>query len=104
MPRSRWSWILFALMSISPLSARALDREFVLGWMRPAGVVEGHRVYVGAAGQSTEAVDLGAVAPDPDGIAREALQLDAAKAYTPAMTAYHHAGEWARSNEITVPA
>src|SRR5262245_59586994 len=98
MPRSRWSWILFALMLTSPLGARALDREFVLRWLPPTGTVSGYRVYISATGQATQALDLGAVVPDSDGIAREALQLDAAKAFTLAMTAYNQAGESSQSN------
>jgi len=53
---------------------------------------------------SASVLDLGAVAPDPDGIARAALQLDAATAYLVSMTAYNAAGESLPSNQISVPA
>jgi hypothetical protein len=104
MRRSRWSSSVFVLLLATPLVARAVDREFVLKWLPPSGTVNGYRVYLGTAGQPMQALDLGAVASDPDGIAREALQLDAAKTYTVEMTAYNQVGESARSNQIAVPA
>jgi hypothetical protein len=107
MLRSRWSWISFVsfvvLSGLSP-RARALEREYVLRWLPPSGTVDGYRAYLAPQGLSTQALDLGAVAPDPDGIARATLQLDAAITYGVSMTAYNAAGESPRSNQITVAA
>lgn len=94
----------FAAALALPLASQALDREYVLRWLPPSGEVNGYRVYLDVSGQATQALDLGAVAPDPDGIAREALQLDAAKTWSLSMTAYNTAGESTRSNLVVVQA
>jgi hypothetical protein len=61
-------------------------------------------VYLVPQGQASQVLDLGAVPPDGDGIARESLQLEATQSFSVSMTAYNQAGESARSNQITVPA
>jgi hypothetical protein len=96
--------LVFAAALAAPLSGRALDREYVLRWLPPSGDVSGYRVYLASSGQATQALDLGAVAPDPDGVAREALQLDATRSYSVSMTAYNAAGESSRSNQVSVQA
>jgi fibronectin type III domain protein len=108
MSRLRWSGIvvalLFAVASSAPLPAHALIRDYVLRWLPSSGVVDGYRSYFAEQGQSTQMLDLGAVTPDADGIARVTLQLDSATTYGVWVTAYNQAGESAPSNQITVPA
>jgi len=104
--RSRWSRLLsaFWLVLALPTAGRALDREYVLRWLPSSGEVDGYRVYLDVMGQATQVLDLGAVSADPDGIAREALQLDATQSYLVSMTAYNAAGESSKSNAVTIQA
>lgn len=102
--RTRILLWLIVVAGCAPLRAHALDREYVVRWLPPAGDVSGYRVYLTPEGQSTQSLDLGEVAPDADGIARESLQLDAYRAYAVDMTAYNSAGESPHSNQITIPA
>jgi hypothetical protein len=104
MLRSLFSCFALALAFAAPLTAHALDREYVLKFLPSSGTVSGYRVYLASTGLPTQTLDLGAVTPDPDGVAREALQLEATRAFTVSMTAYNAAGESARSNQINVPA
>jgi hypothetical protein len=55
-------------------------------------------------GVYTEALDLGPVQPDPDGIRRANLRLDAFTTYHLTLVAYNLAGESPPSEEAAVPA
>jgi hypothetical protein len=86
--------------------ARAYDRDVELRFL-PAGsvIVDGYRVYI--VDETTEVehlIDLGYVAPDPDGIARSAVVLDSATSYFVGMTSYKDSAESDLSNQIPIPA
>jgi hypothetical protein len=104
MLRPLFSCFALALAFAAPLTARALDREYVLKFLPSSGTVSGYRVYLASTGLPMQTLDLRAVTADPDGVAREALQLEATRAFTVSMTAYNAAGESTRSNQINVPA
>jgi hypothetical protein len=86
--------------------ARALDRDAVLEFLPPSGsLVDGYRIYVmDDASGVVDALDIGFVPPDADGVARSVLVLDAASSYRLNMTAYNAAGESEPSNQIVIPA
>jgi hypothetical protein len=99
----RWVALLACALLFGSL-AWAVDRDHVIAWLPPAGTVDGYKVYVGTqSNQYAQTLDLGFVAPDPDGEARATLRLDSATDFYIAMTAYNAAGESAHSNEIVVP-
>jgi hypothetical protein len=84
--------------------AAATSRDYALRWIPGAGpAASGFRVYFaeGSAAFGTN-IDLGAVAPGSDGIARATVMLNAFTAYRAEMTAYNTAGESARSNTIQI--
>jgi len=90
---------------IVPAALGAAERDRVLEWIPPAGIVDGYRVHVGAASSSYDDVlDLGSVPKDPDGICRSTLTLAAERDYYIAVSAYNAAGESGLSNEIRVEA
>jgi hypothetical protein len=88
----------------NPAAAQAGD--FLLRFLPPEGAdVERYTVYVtDLASAFEEALDVGWVPPDADGVARTTIWLDAARAYRLEMTAVNSAGESGRSNAIDVPA
>lgn len=98
--------LVLAVAATLPIPARALDRDVLLRFLPPeASEVTGYHVYVtDVASGYAELFDAGFVAPDPDGVARTTVPLDAALSYNVAMTAYNDWGESLPSNEIHVAA
>jgi hypothetical protein len=101
--------ILLLVASLTPTfpgDARALDRDAVIEFLPPDGSeVDGYRIHVmDEATQVVDALDIGFVPADTDGVARTVLVLDAASSYRVNMTAYNAAGESAPSNQISIPA
>jgi len=100
---------LLLVASLTPAfqnDAQAIDRDAVLEFLPPEGSeVNGYQVYVmDEATQVVDALDIGFVPPDADGVARTILVLDAAFSYRVNMTAYNAAGESIPSNQILIPA
>jgi len=83
-------------------SAQTFEREVLLRFLPPPGLVEGYRVLLTNEATSLATVlDVGFVAPGADGVGSTAVLLDAA-AYLVAMTAYNTAGESLPSNQIRI--
>jgi len=83
-------------------SAQTFEREVVLRFLPPPGLVEGYRVLLtNEATSLATALDVGFVAPGADGVGSTTVLLDAA-AYLAAMTAYNSAGESSPSNQIRI--
>jgi hypothetical protein len=83
-------------------SASAETREYTLQWLQSDGPEpSGYLTYLGEeSGAYSEVLDLGPVSPDPDGMRRATLILDADTSYYIAISAYNDLGESLLSNEI----
>jgi hypothetical protein len=81
-----------------------IERSYTLRWIPGEGAPAlGYRLYLASDGGPFAApIELGAVAPGSDGIARSTIALDAFSAYQAALTAYNDAGESEFSNVILI--
>jgi hypothetical protein len=95
----------FAAACVLALPAAALERDVTLRFLPPAASdVVGFRIYfTDEITQQEYTLDVGYVAPDPDGIARAAVVLDAERGFLVSMTAYNEATESELSNVIRIP-
>ncbi|MBW2274763.1 MAG: fibronectin type III domain-containing protein [Deltaproteobacteria bacterium] len=103
--------LLLLLAMLAPLlpadaEAGALERDTTLRFLPPSGSeVDGYRVYVTEeTTESMEAIDIGLVLPDDEGIAHAVVALDAQFSYWVHVTAYNSAGESFPSNQIRIGA
>jgi len=98
--------VLAAALCALAAPAGALERDVVVRFLPPDGPeAAGYELYLVDVETGVEdAVDLGFVVPDVDGVARATLALDAARTWRVQMTAYNGSGRSERSNEIVIEA
>jgi hypothetical protein len=96
------------LLLLMPVVAQGAERDYLLRWFCPPQPdVAGYEIYVALESMPyDEGVDIGYVAPDPNGVASFLLEgLDAGLSYSVVMTAYDSAQNVsAFSNELVIPA
>ena len=97
--------MVFATVCALTATARALERDVTLRFLpSPSSDVMGYRAYVtDEATQIDDVLDVGFVEPEPDGIARTVVVLDADHSFLVGMTAYNAEAESELSNVIQIP-
>ena len=104
MPRAKRTTLLVVFFSLAlVLSLESSARTETLRWTHPdAAGVDGYRVHYGTeTGVYTSHIEVGAPAPDPDGVFVYDLEVDDAATVYVAVTAYAGDLESIPSNERT---